>query len=106
MPKLDNTNSSIRQKTKAVKLTKENFHFESSGDLHHSKIELAHHPRYTSPWTNEECFAIVRHILKNQSIVEKIKRFGDAKGSDKEWAFDQLYQEIIKFTSKEKSSHD
>ena len=28
-------------------------------------------------------------------IVEKIKEFGNHKGVDKEWAFDQIYQQIL-----------
>jgi len=54
-------------------LTKDNFNYQYSGDMKHWNWELAHHPRYTNPWTEQEAKEIRDKILKNQEIVEILK---------------------------------
>lgn len=49
-----------------MKLIKENFNYNYSGDKDHWNWELANHPRYTNPWTEDEAIKIRDQILENQ----------------------------------------
>jgi len=55
-----------------IKLTEDNFNYEYSGDTKHIKWELANHPRYTNPWTEEEANQLKQQILDDH---KKINRF-------------------------------
>lgn len=46
-------------------------------------------------------YEVINEIETNRKIVEKLKKFGDNKGTDKEWAFDQIYKELLAGETKE-----